>query len=88
MKKHIEQYFLEIKNLEENKNKLYAILDTKKIINIQLHFFADHKHMTIYQKDSPYNLEHELRNLFASMIEQIDMDIDNLKTTYNEECKN
>lgn len=55
------------------------ILDAKKIKNIQIHFFADNKHITIYQTDSPYNLEFELRNLLESMIDQLNNDIDNLR---------
>lgn len=55
------------------------ILDAKKIKNIQIHFFADNKHITIYQTDSPYNLEFELRNLLESIIDQLNNDIDNLR---------
>jgi hypothetical protein len=56
-----------------------SILDSKKIINIQIHFFADKKHLTIYQADSPYNLEFELRNMLEAMVEQIQSDMDNFK---------
>jgi hypothetical protein len=65
-----------------------SILDSKKIINIQIHFFADNKHITIYQADSPYNLEHELRNLLEAMVDQITNDIEILKLEYNEQRKN
>jgi chaperone required for assembly of F1-ATPase len=60
------------------------ILDSKKILNIQIHFFADNKHITIYQADSPYNLEHELRNLLEAMIDQLNNDFDTLKILNNE----
>jgi hypothetical protein len=61
-----------------------SILDSKKILNIQIHFFADNKHITIYQADSPYNLEHELRNLIEAMIDQLNNDFDTLKILNNE----
>jgi len=64
-----------------------SILDSKKIINIQIHFFADNKHITIYQADSPYNLEHELRNLLEAMVDQITNDMEILKIEYNEQRK-
>ena len=64
-----------------------SILDSKKIINIQIHFFADNKHITIYQADSPYNLEHELRNLLEAMVDQITNDLEILKIRYNEQRK-
>lgn len=64
-----------------------SILDSKKINNIQIHFFADNRHITIYQADSPYNLEHELRNLLEAMVEQINNDIEILKLEYNEQRK-
>ena len=60
------------------------ILDSKKILNIQIHFFADNKHITIYQADSPYNLEHELRNLLEAMIDQLNNDFDTIKILNNE----
>jgi chaperone required for assembly of F1-ATPase len=61
-----------------------SILDSKKIINIQIHFFADNKHITIYQADSPYNLEHEIRNLLEAMIDQLNNDFDTHKILNNE----
>jgi chaperone required for assembly of F1-ATPase len=64
-----------------------SILESKKIINIQIHFFADNKHITIYQADSPYNLEHELRNLLEAMVDQITNDLEILKIRYNEQRK-
>jgi hypothetical protein len=64
-----------------------GILDSKKIINIQIHFFADKKHITIYQADSPYNLEFELRNMLEAMVEQLYNDFETIKILNNEERK-
>jgi chaperone required for assembly of F1-ATPase len=64
-----------------------SILDSKRILNIQIHFFADNKHITIYQADSPYNLEHELRNLLEAMIDQLHNDFQTIQILENEKCK-
>lgn len=88
--------------MKEYKNKLYPVLESmeikirmfegilnaKRLENIQIHFFADNKHTTIYQSDSPYNLEHELRNLLEAMIDQINNDLEILKLKHNEEGNN
>lgn len=73
----------------ENKIKMFEnILNAKRLQNIQIHFFADGKHTTINQLDSPYNLQHELRNLLEAMVDQINNDIEILKLEHNEKGNN
>lgn len=72
----------EIQYLELKKQKLQCIVDGKKFSNIQIHFFSDKVYHTLYQQDSPFNMENELRILIEGMIEQIDLDIQNLKLQF------
>ena len=79
MKKYNNDLYFILESMDKKINMFESILNAKRLKNIQIHFFADEKHITIYQSDSPYNLEHELRNLFEAMIDQINNDIDTLK---------
>jgi hypothetical protein len=58
------------------------MLNSKRFSNIQIHFFADKEYHTIYQQDSPFNMESELRILIEGMIDQLDFDIQNLKLQF------
>ena len=78
----LKELFDEIHFLQEKQNKLQRILNCKRFTNIQIHFFADKDYHTIYQQDSPFNMESELRVLLEGMIDQIDFDIQNLKLQF------
>lgn len=78
----LKELFDEIKFLDEKIEKLEKISQSKRFTNIQIHFFADGKFYTIYQKDSPFNMESELRILLEGMIDQMRLDIDNLKLQF------
>lgn len=78
----LKELFDEIHFLEEKQKKLQRMLNAKRYSNIQIHFFADKDYYTIYQQDSPFNMESELRILLEGMIDQIDFDIQNLKLQF------
>jgi len=78
----LKELFDEIKFLEDKINKLEKISQSKKFTNIQIHFFADKNYHTIYQLDSPFNMESELRILIEGMIDQMQNDLDNLKLQF------
>ena len=78
----LKELFDEIKYLQDKQNKIQKMLNSKRFSNIQIHFFADKDYHTIYQQDSPFNMESELRILLEGMIEQIDFDIQNLKLQF------
>ena len=78
----LKELFDEIHFLQEKQNKLQRILNCKRFTNIQIHFFADKDYHTIYQQDSPFNMESELRILLEGMIDQLDFDIQNLKLQF------
>lgn len=78
----LKELFDEIKFLEEKIDKLEKISQSGRFSNIQIHFFADKKFYTIYQQDSPFNMENELRILLEGMIDQMRLDIDNLKLQF------
>ena len=78
----LKELFDEIHFLQEKQNKLQRILNCKRFTNIQIHFFADKDYHTIYQQDSPFNMESELRVLLEGMIDQIEFDIQNLKLQF------
>lgn len=72
----------QIQYLESKKQKLEELVNAKKFTNIQIHFFSDKVYHTIYQSDSPFNMEHELRILIEGMIDQLELDIQNLKLQF------
>ena len=78
----LKELFDEIKYLQDKQDKIQKMLNSKRFSNIQIHFFADKDYHTIYQQDSPFNMESELRILLEGMIEQIDFDIQNLKLQF------
>lgn len=78
----LKELFDEIHFLEEKQKKLQRMLNAKRYSNIQIHFFADKDYHTIYQQDSPFNMESELRILIEGMIDQLDFDIQNLKLQF------
>lgn len=78
----LKELFDEINFLQERQKKLQRMLNCKRFTNIQIHFFADKDYHTIYQQDSPFNMESELRILLEGMIDQIDFDIQNLKLQF------
>lgn len=78
----LKQLFNEIHFLQEKQKKLQIMLNCKRFTNIQIHFFADKDYHTIYQQDSPFNMESELKVLIEGMIEQLDLDIQNLKLQF------
>lgn len=82
MYNNLKELFDEIHYLQERQKKLQRMLNCKKFSNIQIHFFADKDYFTIYQTDSPFNMESELRILLEGMIDQIDFDIQNLKLQF------
>jgi hypothetical protein len=82
LKNNIREIFEEIIFLEKKIKNLEKITSCKKFNNIQIHFFADGKFHSIYPKDSPFNMENELRVLLDAMIEQIKTDIENLKLQF------
>jgi hypothetical protein len=69
----------EIRFLEAKKEKIDNLLNAKSFTNIQIHFFADKEFQTIYQKDSEFNLETELRILLKDISDNIENQILNLK---------
>jgi hypothetical protein len=69
----------EIRFLEAKKEKIDNLLNAKNFTNIQIHFFADKEFQTIYQKDSEFNLETELRILLKDISDNIENQILNLK---------
>lgn len=79
---NLKELFDEINFLQEKQKKLQRIVNSKRFTNIQIHFFADKEYHTIYQQDSPFNMESELRILLEGMIDQIDFDIQNLKLQF------
>jgi len=79
---NLKELFDEIKFLEDKISKLEKISQSNKFSNIQIHFFADKNYYTIYQQDSPFNMENELRILIEGMIEQMNNDLDNLKLQF------
>lgn len=79
---NLKESFDEINFLQEKQKKLQRIVNSKRFTNIQIHFFADKEYHTIYQQDSPFNMESELRILLEGMIDQIDFDIQNLKLQF------
>lgn len=82
MYNNLKELFDEIHFLQEKQKKLQRIVNSKRFTNIQIHFFADKEYHTIYQQDSPFNMESELRILLEGMIDQIDFDIQNLKLQF------
>lgn len=78
----LKETFDQIRYLDEKREKLQKMVTAKKFTNIQIHFFADQNYYTIYQQDSPFNMENELRVLLEGMIDQISFDIENLKTQF------
>lgn len=82
MYNNLKELFDEIHFLQEKQKKLQRIVNSKRFSNIQIHFFADKEYHTIYQQDSPFNMESELRVLLEGMIDQIDFDIQNLKLQF------
>lgn len=78
----LKELFDEIKYLQDKQDKIQKMLNSRRFSNIQIHFFADKDYHTIYQQDSPFNMESELRILLEGMIEQIDFDIQNLKLQF------
>lgn len=78
----LKELFDEIKYLQDKQDKIQKMLNSKRFSNIQIHFFADKDYHTIYQQDSPFNMESELRILLEGMVEQIDFDIQNLKLQF------
>ena len=82
MYNNLKELFDEIHFLQEKQKKLQRIVNSKRFTNIQIHFFADKEYHTIYQQDSPFNMESELRILLEGMIDQIEFDIQNLKLQF------
>ena len=82
MYNNLKELFDETHFLQEKQKKLQRIVNSKRFSNIQIHFFADKEYHTIYQQDSPFNMESELRILLEGMIDQIDFDIQNLKLQF------
>ena len=78
----LKELFDEIRFIQDRIDKLEKISHCKKFTNIQIHFFADGQFYTIYQQDSPFNMESELRILLEGMIDQMQLDIDNLKLQF------
>ena len=78
----LKELFDELHFLEDKIKKLQKLLDSKRFTNIQIHFYADKEYQTIYQTDSPFNLDTELRILIEGMIDQINLDIENLKLQF------
>jgi hypothetical protein len=76
----LKELFDEIQFQEEKIVKFQNLLKAKQFNNIQIHFFADGKHYTIYQSDLPFVLENELKCLFADTIDQLHLNIQSLKT--------
>lgn len=64
---------------ESKIEKLIILQGCKKFTNIQIHFFADNKHFTMYQNDCPFSLETEIKNLAEDSINELQTTIHNLK---------
>lgn len=82
MENNIREIFEEIIFLEKKIDTLEKITQSKKFSNIQIHFWADGKFFSLYPKDSPFNMETELRILLDAMIDQMKTDIINLKLQF------
>lgn len=76
----LKELFDEIQFQEEKIEKFQKLLKANKYQNIQIHFFADGKHYTIYQSDLPFAMENELKCLFSDTIDQLEQNIYSLKT--------
>lgn len=82
MENNIREIFEEIIFLEKKIENLEKITGCKRFNNIQIHFWGDGKFYSLYPKDSPFNMENELRILLDAMIEQMRTDINNLKLQF------
>lgn len=82
MENNIREIFEEIIFIEKKIDNLEKITQSKKFSNIQIHFFADGRFYSLYPKDSPFNMETELRILLEAMIDQMRTDIQNLKLQF------
>ena len=78
----ISELFKEIEFRKYEIDRLQKILDSKEFKNIQIHFFADGKYYTIYQKDTLFSLVNELKILLTETIQQHEIDIQNLKLQF------
>ena len=72
----------EIQYLEIKLEKLSKIRNAQNFHNIQIIFFADDVFHTIIQSDTPFSLRNELNLLLNETIEQIEIDIQNLKLNF------
>lgn len=78
----LSELFKEIDFRRAEIDRLQKIVDSKEFKNIQIHFFADGKYYTIYQKDTIFSLVNELKILLTETINQHEIDIQNLKLQF------
>jgi len=78
----IHELFAEIQHLESKIEKAKKVLNANEYTNIQIHFFADKKHITIYQGDTPFSLMNEVKILLLESIDMMEQQIQNLKLNF------
>jgi len=75
----IGELFKEIEFLEYKVKRLQQIRKANHYRDIRISFFADGRHYTIFQDDTPFSLRNELILLIDETINQLNQDIQTLK---------
>ena len=78
----IHELFKEIQDIETKIQKAKDVLNASEYTNIQIHFFADKKHVTIYQGDTPFSLTNEIKILLLESIDMMEQQIQNMKLNF------
>jgi hypothetical protein len=78
----LKELFDQIQYLETKIEKLKKLKESKEFKNIQIHFFADGKHYTLYQSDTPFSLMNELQLLMNETIGMYENEIQSLKLQF------
>jgi hypothetical protein len=78
----IHELFKEIHHIETKIQKAKDVLNASEYTNIQIHLFADKKHVTIYQGDTPFSLTNEVKMLLLESIDMMEQQIQNMKLNF------
>ena len=78
----IHEAFNEIQYIESKIQWAKNVLHASEYTNIQIHFFADKKHVTIYQSDTPFSLNNEVKILLLESIDMMEQQIQNIKLNF------
>jgi hypothetical protein len=82
MYNEIKELFNQIQYLDNRIAKLQKLKESKEFKNIQIHFFADGKHYTLYQSDTPFSLINELQLLINETIDILETEKQSLKLKF------